>query len=167
VKPILVLCLGNDIIADDGFGPAVAQKLNGGKALPEQVEVLFAPLAGFALLDLLRGRQAVLVVDAIVTGRAQPGHLHFFPAADLVPSHNLVGSHQINLPTALKLGVLMGMDMPVTVDLLAAEAADVQTLTEQLTPPVAAAVAEAVKRVENWIAEHTLERSYEISRISA
>ena len=33
------------------------------------VEVIFAPTAGFGLLDFLKDREAVLIVDAIITGK--------------------------------------------------------------------------------------------------
>jgi hydrogenase maturation protease len=151
LKPLLVLCLGNDILSDDSFGPAVAKRLESNGLNYGHVEVVFAPTAGFGLLDLLKDRRSVLIVDAIVTGRAVPGTVHFFEAGALTPSYNLINSHQINLPTALELGKQLQMAMPSDIQVVAVEAQDVETIGEQMTPPVAGAVETAVTAVRNWV----------------
>ena len=150
MKHDLILCLGNEILTDDGFGPVVARRLQEGGALPESVEAIFAPVAGFALLDLLVNRERVLIVDTIRTGRAKPGTLYFFTAGILVQGNHLINSHQMSLPTALELGKRLGMPMPTQVDVVAVEVEDVETLSEQLTPRVAAAVSEAVRMAQGW-----------------
>ena len=116
------------------------------------VEVAFAPVAGFNLLNLLNGRQTVLVVDTILTGAAAPGTVHFFPMGQLTLSRGLTMSHEISLPTALKLADQFGLKMPTDIDVLAVEAQDVQTLSEEMTPPVRAAVNETVNYVKRWVA---------------
>jgi hydrogenase maturation protease len=158
LKPLLVLCLGNDILSDDAFGPAVAKRL-GGNGFGVNVEVIFAPTAGFGLLDLLKDREAVLIVDAILTGRAEPGTVHFFSAGILTPSYNLINSHQINLPTALELGKQLGMAMPSDIQVVAVEAQDVETIGEQMTPPVEKAVEAVLTAVKNWVDSKIKERS--------
>jgi len=150
VKP-LVLCLGSDIVSDDGFGPAVAAVLRSDPDLLGRCDVEAAALAGFALLDLLRGRPRALVVDAAQGLGPSPGDLRQFAADSLTPTHNLIGSHQISLPVALQLGRRLGYGMPVRVDILACEAADLATLGESLSPPVAAAIPEAVRLVMAWV----------------
>jgi hydrogenase maturation protease len=155
---LLVLCLGNDILSDDAFGSAVAKRLNG-NGFGAGVEVIFTPTAGFGLLDLLRDRKAVLIVDSIITGKTEPGTLHFFPAGTLTPSYNLINSHQINLPTALELGKQLGMAMPSDIQVVAVEAQDVETIGEQMTPPVEKAVETALTAVKSWIDSKITERS--------
>ncbi len=151
MKPILVLCLGNEVLSDDSFGFHVAQRLSGETVEDDQTEVIFSSIAGFSLLDILNSRSRVLVVDTIQTG-AVPGTIHFFPAGNLIPSRHLIISHQISLPTAISLGQLVGLDMPETIDVLSVEAKDVETLSESMTPEVAAAVADSVLRVREWVA---------------
>jgi hydrogenase maturation protease len=158
LKPLLVLCLGNDILSDDALGSVVAKRLNGNGFDPS-VEVIFAPTAGFGLLDLLKDREAVLIVDAIVTGKSEPGTVHFFPAGTLTPSYNLINSHQINLPTALELGKQLGMAMPSDIQVVAVEAQDVETIGEQMTPPVEKSVETVLAAVKNWIGTKISERS--------
>jgi hydrogenase maturation protease len=157
LKRPLVLCLGNEIVSDDGFGPEIARRLNalGGDL---GADVLFAPVAGFQLLDLLNGRERVLIVDTIRTQGGKPGALHFFVAGILTPSHHLTTSHQISLPTALELGKLLGAEMPPVVDVLAVEAQDLETLAENLTPPVRAALNDAETLIREWIVRHSEEK---------
>ena len=158
MKPLLVLCLGNDILSDDALGPVIAKRLNG-NGFDASVEVVFAATAGFGLLDLLKDRKAVLVVDAIITGKAEPGTVHFFPAGVLTPSHNLINSHQINLPTALELGKQLGMAMPSDIQVVAVEAKDVETIGEQMTPPVEQAVETVLTAVKSWVDSKITQRS--------
>ncbi|MEW6051178.1 MAG: hydrogenase maturation protease [Candidatus Zixiibacteriota bacterium] len=152
MKPSLVLCLGNEVRSDDAFGAAVADRLTSNGHAENGTEVLFAATAGFALLDLLRDRKRVLVVDTIITGNAPPGKLHLFAAGALTPSRGLINSHQMSLPTAVALGKELGLNMPTEISVLAVEAQDVHTLSEQLTPPVEAALDEAVTIVTDWMA---------------
>jgi hydrogenase maturation protease len=154
---LLVLCLGNDILTDDALGSVVAKRLSR-IDLGLFVEVIFAPTAGFGLLDLLKERYAVLIVDAIQSGKASPGTIHFFSAGVLTPSYNLINSHQINLPTALELGKRLGLTMPSDIQVVAVEAQDVETISETLTPSVEAAVDEVVKRVRDWVESKLDER---------
>jgi hydrogenase maturation protease len=156
LKPILILCLGNDVLTDDAFGFRVAESLN----KPEVTvcaDVWSAAIAGFALLDILEGRQVVLIVDTVVTGKEAAGTVHFFPKGHWTPSRSLVSSHQISLPNALQFGRLLGYDMPDDIDILAVEASDVSTLSEEMTPLVAAAVPRAVAIVEDWIRDKACE----------
>lgn len=67
------------------------------------------------------------------------------------PTWNLIGSHQVGLPTALKFGRRLGWDLPDQVDILACEAADLSTLSEQLSPAVEKAVGLAAERARGWI----------------
>lgn len=157
LKPLLILCLGNEIISDDGFGPEIARQLTLHSNLLEHTEVIFAPIAGFHLIDLLAGREKVLIIDTIRTGKAAPGTLYNFPACELAPSHNLTISHQISLPIALELGKRIGAKMPRVLDLIAVEAEDLETIREELTPSVRAAIDKAIELIKEWIYQNTME----------
>lgn len=114
-------------------------------------------MAGFHLLDLFQGRDKILIVDTIVTGTAAAGTLHSFPAGVLTPSKHLTTSHQISLPTALELGKRLGLKMPEVVDVVAVEAQDLETLSEELTQPVRDALDGALARIRAWVAENAVE----------
>ena len=157
LKPLLVLCLGNEIISDDGFGPEIARRLTLHNDLLEHADVVFAPIAGFYLIDLLAEREKVLIVDTIRTGKAVPGTLYSFPAGEFTPSNNLITSHQISLPIALELGRRFGANMPHVLDLIAVEAEDLETLSEELSLHVHAAVDKALDLIKVWISQNTVE----------
>lgn len=151
MKPILVLCLGNEILADDAIGPTIANRLERVYADDKDVETLFTPRAGFVLLDLFHNRESVLIIDSIMTNKVKPGTIHFFSADYLTPSNGLINSHQINLPTAIQLGEKLGYKMPNDIDILAIEVEDITTISEQLTPAVANAVDTAIDKISFWI----------------
>jgi hydrogenase maturation protease len=149
------------MVSDDAFGPAVARVLREEPELSHRADVLFAPVAGFHLLDFFQGREKILIVDTIVTGKAAPGTLHRFPAGSLTPSNHLTTSHQISLPTALELGKRLGLKMPEVVDVVAVEAQDLETLSEEMTPPVQAALDEALLCIRTWVREYAVEDSHD------
>jgi hypothetical protein len=55
------------------------------------------------------------------------------------------------------LGRLLGYEMPENIDIIAVEAVDVQTLSEEMTPAVTAAVTPAIDLVEEWIRKRACE----------
>jgi len=150
-SPLLILCLGNELISDDGFGAVVAQFLQDDADLTAKADVIFAPTAGFALLDMLSGRVSVLIVDAVQSVGGKPGMLTGFASDLLAPGYNLVTSHQISLPTAVAMGRCLGVQMPDEIDILAVEAADLLTLRQELTPAVQLALPAAVAYVKEWV----------------
>jgi hydrogenase maturation protease len=156
-KRVLVLCLGNEILSDDGFGPEVARRLQAENELDLAADVVFAPVAGFQLLDLLTDRKRVLVVDTIRTGTAEAGTLHHFPIGALTPSHSLTSSHQISLPTAIELGKRLSLNMPDVIEGMAVEAQDLETLSEELTLPIRGAVEKALTFIHEWIRQNSTE----------
>jgi hydrogenase maturation protease len=144
------LCLGNEILSDDAFGYKIAQLLTNQNDLGDDVQVVFSSQAGFNLLDLLKDRSRVLIVDTIKTGSTEPGTLHYFPMGQLTPSHRLTCSHEISLPTAIEFGRNLGISMPPDLDVLAVEAKDTETLSEHLTKPVEDVINKAIAQIREW-----------------
>jgi hydrogenase maturation protease len=144
----LVLGMGNPILSDDGVGLLVAERLRR-RALPAGVEVQTSEVAGLRLLELVRGFTRVIIIDAIISGRA-PGEIVRYEASDFKGGHRYGSAHSIGLHTALELGHTLGYDMPAEVTVFAIEAHDVETFGEELSPPVAAA---ADRLLEQLVAE--------------
>lgn len=135
----------------------MAKRLIQRNGLPDSVEVIFAPLAGFNLIDLLAGRDRVLIVDSVRTGQTLSGTLLHFDADAFASTRNLTTSHHISLPTALELGRQMGAKMPDLVEVLGVEVEDLETLREGLSPCVQTAVDEALQQVKMWIYQNMVE----------
>jgi hydrogenase maturation protease len=143
----LVLCLGNDVLRDDGVGWRVAAELDRNGTLPDGVDVRRSAVAGFYLLDELTGYDTAVVVDAVKTGQHLPGTVLSFPFEDL-RSEAGPSPHAVGLPTVMKLGRQSGVPLPGRVHIVAIEVADMETVAEGLTPRVAAAVPAAVEAVQ-------------------
>jgi len=137
--------MGNPILSDDGVGLEVARRLQEGP-LPDGVDVQQSEVAGLRLLELLKGYDKVVIVDALRTGRA-PGDVVRYEARDFRGGHRYGSAHSIGLETALELGRRMGLPMPDDVTVFAIEAADVETFGEEFSPPVAAAAGKVVELV--------------------
>jgi hydrogenase maturation protease len=63
-----ILCLGNELVRDDGAGIRIGRILME-LPLPAAVSVELAPQLGFDLLDVVASADRVVLVDAMSTGR--------------------------------------------------------------------------------------------------
>jgi len=144
---ILVLGVGNPILSDDGVGIHVARAL-AEKMIPGvHVEELAA--SGLELLDVVRGYDKVIIVDAIQTRNGRPGDFYILEEKDFEKSIHGSSPHGINIATALALGrTIVPKDMPKEVVFCAIEADDVVNVSESLTTKVAAALPEVIRMIE-------------------
>jgi hydrogenase maturation protease len=157
-QAVLVLCLGNDILRDDGVGWAIAGQLEAvlrESRIPSPESRPFAvkrsALSGFYLLDELTGWDRVLVVDAVRTGRHPPGTVLSFPFEALGTEEG-PSPHAAGLPTVIRLGRKSGVPLPSWIHIVAIEAEDMESFVEGLTPAVEAAVPEAVAAIRSALA---------------
>jgi hydrogenase maturation protease len=148
--PVLVLGLGNDVLCDDAVGLRVAGEARVRLAGRAGVEVRATTEMGLALLDEIAGRQAVVVVDAVRTGRAPPGHVHEF-GGETLAGGSASTPHFLGLGETLSFGRMLGLPMPSHVHIVAVEVADPFTLGTALTPAVEQAVPGAADRVVAWV----------------
>jgi hydrogenase maturation protease len=139
-----VLCLGNELLADDALGAAVAAEL--APQVPEGVEVVFTPLTGFYLLEYLLDSPRLIVVDTVVSGAAPPGAIRALREEDLQTPPG--GSpHYVGLFEPLAAARALGLAVPGEITLLVVEAADCSTVGGGMHPAVKAAVPRVVRRV--------------------
>lgn len=148
-QPILVLGCGNILLGDDGFGPAVVERLHSQGNLPETV---CAINAGTSVREILfdvilseKRPQKVIIVDAIDKGR-QPGEL-FRPSIDDMPLKKLDDFSMHQLPTSNLLRELRDL-CGVEVVLLVCQ---VQSISDSVCPGLSPAVGQAVARAADAI----------------
>jgi hydrogenase maturation protease len=164
-RRLLVLALGNDILSDDAVGLEVARRARatwdaraaraegGGADVEAQaaavVEFREASLSGLALLDVLAGFDAAVIVDAVELPRTPAGTvLEYDDLGQLTaPPQRLASVHDVALPAALEFGRRLGMVLPRRVAVVAVQVKDARTFGERLSPEVAAAVPAAADRV--------------------
>ena len=151
-RRIVVGCVGNVLRGDDGFGPAVAERLSD---LPEGAELVETGIGGIALLqELLAGCDGLVLIDAVDQGE-KPGTLFLItpevPEAEHVPDVHLANPERV-LTMAKSMGAL-----PERVLIVGCQPAEVDELGGKLSPAVERAVDEAASRVrgtvERWLAD--------------
>jgi len=124
------------------------------------VEVDCLSLGGLSLMERLLGYERAIIVDSMETGQRPVGSVRTFPLASLPDpsSGHSASAHDTSLITALKTAESLGVQVPKRVDVVAVEAQNVYDFSEELSPPVAAAVPEAVQAVFNLLqgASHDL-----------
>ena len=142
---VLVACVGNVLRGDDGFGPAVAERL----ALPEGAEVVETGIGGIALLqELLAGCDGLVVVDAVDRGAAPGTVFHITP--DVGDAEHVADVHLANPERVLTMAKSMGA-LPERVAIVGCQPAEVDELGEGLSAEVERAVAVGARHVEELV----------------
>jgi len=139
----LVLGLGNTILRDDGVGIYVARALAG--RIAGSADVKEAELAGFDLIEILRGYDRAVIIDSLQLEDEEPGTVFRMRPDEMRITARLASVHDIDLVTALALGNRLHLKMPADVVIFGVQAADVRTLGEGCT--------EAVERIIEPLAE--------------
>ena len=156
---IIVAGFGNVLRKDDGFGVEVAQRLLE-EGVPEGVTVLEIGIGGIHLVqDLLRGGDALIIVDAVEVDRP-PGTVVVIepPVTDLggldtMESRDVLADmHYATPDRALLLAEALGARPEVTL-IVGVSPVDAEGWGEGLSPAVAAAVGPAVGEVRRIVTE--------------
>jgi hydrogenase maturation protease len=124
--PVLVLGLGNILMEDEGVGVAVVERLQQDYRLPADIELLDGGTSGMALLDDLRRRDTLIVVDAVRTGQP-PGTLVEL-RGEQVPAffRSRISPHQLALSDVLAVLTLTG-EMPLDTIVIGIEPLSLET----------------------------------------
>ena len=148
----LVVGLGNPILGDDGVGWRIAEEVE--RRLPRslqtsEVSVDCLSLGGLSLMERLIDYERAILIDSIGTGQKPIGAVYHFRLDDLYDptSGHTTAAHDVSLMTAIQMGRTMGACLPKQIDVVAVESPYVYDFSEELTPPVAAAVPQAVDLV--------------------
>ncbi len=155
---ILIACVGNIFLGDDGFGVEVARAL-ASRPLPSDVTVKDFGIRGFDLVyALLDHAGLTILVDACPRGAA-PGSLYLIEprASACSEAIALPESHSMNPMRVLDTVKSMG-GTPGKVLLVGCEPLDFGPENEGrmgLSQPVQAAVGEAVALIERIIEQHS------------
>ena len=145
-KRILVAGVGNVLRGDDGFGPAVTERLS---HLPEGVEVIETGIGGIALLqELMVGCDGLVLIDAM--DRGAPAGTVFVIEPDVEEGVHVPDVHLANPDRVLMMAKTMGV-LPERVVIVGCQVAEVDHLGEGLSPEVQRALATAVTRIEETV----------------
>ena len=152
----IIIGLGNPILGDDGIGWRVAEKVEAilyeqksGNEHARNIDIECLSVGGLTLMEHLIDYDHAILIDAITSGQSPLGHVSFFPINEL--PNRAVGhfssAHDTTLQNAIQAGRKMGVQLPMRIDIVAIEAQAVFDFTEQLSPPIAAAIPKAVQTV--------------------
>jgi len=146
----VVIGLGSPIMSDDAVGLRVSEAVE--KMDLRDVDCLQEAIGGLEILPMISGYRFAIIVDAILTKGFEPGTVMIFEPESFDCTVANVPAHDMNLATAIKIGRQMDNSvMPEMIRFVAIEAEDLQTMSEEMTPKVAAAVGPASDAVLHLI----------------
>jgi hydrogenase maturation protease len=103
---VAVIGIGNVLMADEGAG-VEALKLLGEHDFPEQVELIDAGTAFFAIVSDLKDYEKLIIVD-VVRGGQPPGTVYRFKMDDVKGGDVLISLHDIGVVDSLRMEKLVG-----------------------------------------------------------
>jgi hydrogenase maturation protease len=117
----LIVCFGNPLMGDDGFGPRVLEML-AGQPLPAQTVLKDLQAPGVDVLLHLEGVDRLILIDALASG-GQPGTLRTFDRDTLleIPVDPRSSPHQPSLLETLHMARALKL-LPESIHLVAASA---------------------------------------------
>ncbi len=166
LRRILIACIGNIFLGDDGFGVEVAQRLMSRKTkrYPEGVQVVDFGIRGVALAyTLLDDYDALVLVDAVPRG-GTPGTLYLIEPdlTAMVPEQGIeagrvaLDTHNMDPVKVLAFARFLGA-RPMQTLIVGCEPATIITgedgadMQMGLSEPVRAAVDEAMKMIDSLV----------------
>jgi hydrogenase maturation protease len=157
---VLVACVGNVLRGDDGFAQAVEQRLVAAGPLPPGVDLIETGIGGMGIIQqLMRGYDTLIVVDAVDHGAA-PGTLFVLEPEVSDPAtlpvdewrERFSNLHLAEPARVFLLARALGV-LPPRVLLVGCQPLASEEFSQTLSPPVAAAVDLAARRVRELAAE--------------
>jgi hydrogenase maturation protease len=158
---VLVACVGNVLRGDDGFGQAVEQQLALSGALPPEVDLIETGIGGMAIVQqLTRGYDLLIVVDAVDRGAA-PGTIFVLEPEVPEPSsldldewrERFSNLHLAEPSRVMLLARALGV-LPERVRIVGCQPLSCAEFSQELSPPVKAAVEAASRRVVELATQH-------------
>ncbi len=77
MKPILIICLGNPLMRDEGIGIRLVSELMAHLTDNPDVEVMDLGTGGLSVIHAIAGREKIIFVDCAIMGQT-PGLIHRF-----------------------------------------------------------------------------------------
>ncbi len=147
MRSTLIVCIGNDLVADDAVGYAIHKILTGAK-FPEGTTLKFLGLGGMDLLEVINGEDLLIVVDAVQLGN-DVGTVHVL-SWDQLPSMEPrpVSGHGIGVKEAIEVARRLYPErVPGDIRLVGVEGSCFDRVGYPLTDAVQQAVPKAVETI--------------------
>ena len=142
----LIAGFGNVLRGDDGFGVEVLRRLGERGVASETIELLDVGTGGIRLAqELITPYDRLIIIDATTRGGA-PGTVYSLIVEGVAPTRE-IDMHTTVPSRALEVAQAFG-PLPAEIHFIGCEPGSVDELTTEFSPAVAAAVDDAVRRVE-------------------
>jgi len=153
----IIVGLGNPILGDDGVGWKVAEEVKRELTSPpaplllgegSEVDVEFLSLGGISLMEHLIGYERAILIDAIATEK-ETGSVIVSRLSEMSDhsAFHITSAHDTSLQNALRLGRTMGANLPEDVTVVGIATDHIYDFSEELSPPIAAAIPKAARIV--------------------
>jgi hydrogenase maturation protease len=170
---ILVLGMGNDLYGDDGVGihavrvlkkELAARRYRSGSR--NEADFKECALSGIALLDVVGGYDALVIIDTIVKARPVTGRIRVLEASNVrdVPGPS---PHYVSVPQILDIGRQLGLRVPGQLRVVAVEAKDIYHLGEGLSKKMTSALPRIVERAKKVLRDLEIRAGRERARPEA
>ena len=148
---------GNEVMGDEGIGPACIAELMRCFEFPETVELINVGTTGLGIIDVLRDFERLVIIDAAQETGHAPGTVLLLSVEDLANQQVMHSLHDMRLIDVLKAAAMIGIEMKST----AIVAVQIERIAEwvlELSVPVqnavpiacAAALQELAKLGVSW-----------------
>lgn len=121
--------VGNPLMRDEGVGPRVVELLLSAYEYPPNVEVVDAGTMGLTILDLLRGIDRLIVVDAVKDTGYPAGTVLVLSPEDIAENQVMHSLHDLRLVDVLQNAALLDR------------------------APEAVVIGVQIERIEEWVLE--------------
>jgi hydrogenase maturation protease len=153
-KDIVVLGLGNPLMADEGIGVEIVSRLARMAGKFPSVEFVDAGTAGLSILHKLSGRRKAIIIDCCVMG-AVPGTAAAFTPADVASVKKLshFSLHEVDILHVLELARSLG-DCPDEVIIFGIEPVTIEqkeSLSTELAERLDSYVAMVFDQLTRWL----------------
>ncbi len=108
-KPIIVLGLGNPLMADEGIGTKLIEKLDSACGSDVRADFIDAGTGGMTVLTYIAGREKAIIIDCALMG-TQPGTIKRFTADEVVSVKKLshLSQHDSDILNVIELSKQLG-----------------------------------------------------------
>ncbi|MBM4137192.1 MAG: hydrogenase maturation protease [Nitrospira sp.] len=149
---VVVIGIGNLLCSDDGVGLHIVEALRK-ENLGDNVD-LREVLNSLDILDIIKGYDRLIVVDAIKSG-AESGTIYELSLEDIKDKqtvHSFSTHLNMDFPSILELGKkLLQEKIPEDIIIVAVEVEDVTTISDKCTPKVEKAIPEVVEFIKGLL----------------
>ncbi len=143
----LVLGVGNPLLKDDGIGIHVVREL---EKEVDGADFKEASVSGLELVEMLRGYERAIIVDAVKTRDGVPGKIYKLTPNDIPTMHG-ISPHDVDFRTAIEFGEKFIGEMPERIEIYGIEVENVTEFGEGLSRDLKKSLPAIIKEIKHSI----------------